>query len=201
MFAKTPTILKYFFPNLVWEVKTHKKEVYLTFDDGPHPIITPWVLDILNGFNAKATFFCVGENVCKYPEVYQKILQAGHRTGNHSYNHLKGWETDDSLYVENIEKARQFIDSDLLRPPHGRISRSQIKKLKDRYRIIMWSALSYDFDTRVSGHKCYRNSISVAKPGSIVVFHDSEKARKNLEYAFPKYLQHFADMGYKFKHL
>ena len=201
MFAKSPTILKFLYPDLIWDIKTNKNELFLTFDDGPHPDITPWVIETLKKFNAKATFFCVGENVCKYPDVYKSILKAGHKTGNHSYNHLKGWETKNQEYFENIELAREKISSDLFRPPHGRISRSQIRKLKQEYSIIMWSVLSFDFDTRISGEKCFRNSISTKKPGTISVFHDSEKAWKNLEFALPKYLNYFSDLGYKFKHL
>ena len=201
MFAKSPTILKLLFPSLIWEVKTDKKEVFLTFDDGPHPDITPWVLDCLNEYNAKATFFCVGENVCKYPEVYEQILKNGHSVGNHTYNHLMGWKTNDDKYFQNVAMAEEYISSKLFRPPYGRISSSQIRKLKKDYSLIMWTVLTYDFDKSISKEKCYSNSISSSKNGSIVVFHDSIKASINLKYALPKFLEYFSNQGYTFQKL
>ena len=201
MFAKSPTILKLLFPSLIWEVKTDKKEVFLTFDDGPHPDITPWVLDCLNEYNAKATFFCVGENVCKYPEVYDQILKNGHSAGNHTHNHLMGWKTNDDKYFQNVAMAEEYISSKLFRPPYGRISSSQIRKLKKDYSLIMWTVLTYDFDKSISKEKCYSNSISSSKNGSIVVFHDSIKASINLKYALPKFLEYFSNQGYTFQKL
>ena len=201
MFAKSPTILKLLFPSLIWEVKTDKKEVFLTFDDGPHPDITPWVLDCLNEYNAKATFFCVGENVCKYPEVYDQILKNGHGVGNHTHNHLMGWKTNDDKYFQNVAMAEEYISSKLFRPPYGRISSSQIRKLKKDYSLIMWTVLTYDFDKSISKEKCYSNSISSSKNGSIVVFHDSIKASINLKYALPKFLEYFSNQGYTFQKL
>jgi len=201
MLTKSPTILKLLFPSLIWEVKTERKEIFLTFDDGPNPDITPWVLNCLNSWGAKATFFCVGENVCKYPMVYEQILENGHSVGNHTYNHLMGWKTNDDKYFHNVDKASEHIDSNLFRPPYGRIKPSQIKKLKKDYSLIMWTVLTYDFDRNTSQEKCYSNSISSVKNGSIVVFHDSNKASDNLKYALPKFLEYFSNKGYSFEKL
>ena len=201
MIVKSPIILKKLFPSLTWEIETKKKEIFLSFDDGPHPEITPWVLDCLNKYNAKATFFCVGENVCNYPETFKNIINNGHSVGNHSYNHLNGWKTKNSQYYNNIEEAGKFIDSSLFRPPYGRITPSQINKLKNSYSIIMWSVLTYDFDKDISNEQCFRNSIISTKPGSIVVFHDSKKSFDNLKYALPKFLDHFKNLDYSINSL
>ena len=198
MFVKPPSILKKLFPILTWEIKTTKKEIYLTFDDGPNPKITPQVLKILSEFNAKATFFCVGENVEKHPDTYKQVISNGHKTGNHSYNHLNGWKTPNPEYFANIQKADNLIKSNLFRPPYGRISLSQIVPLSKIYKIIMWSVLTYDYDSKVNKEQCFKNSISKTKPGSIVVFHDSLKSENNLLYALPLFLKHFLDKGYIF---
>jgi len=198
MFAKSPSILKKIFPDLVWEIKTTNKEIFLTFDDGPHPKITPQVLKILDEFDVKATFFCVGENIDKHPDTYKLIISNGHKTGNHSYNHLNGWKTSNANYFANIEKADKLINSKLFRPPYGRISLSQIKPLSKIYSIIMWTVLTYDFDQKVSRKQCLSNSIKNTNTGSIVVFHDSLKAADNLLYALPLFLKHFLDRGYSF---
>lgn len=199
MFVKSPSILKTVFPNLVWDIKTTEKEIYLTFDDGPHPEITPQALEILNRFNTKATFFCVGENVSKFPETFNSIISNGHSVGNHSYNHISGWKSSNKDYFTNIEKAKTLINSDLFRPPYGRITPSQIRVLKKQYSIIMWTVLSYDFDKNVSREQCLKNSIIKTQPGSIVVFHDSMKSANNLLYALPLFLKHFTDEGFVFK--
>lgn len=198
MIVKSPNILKNLFPNLIWEVKTKEKEIFLTFDDGPHPAITPWVIDILKEFNALATFFCVGENVCNFRETFDHTLSNGHSVGNHSYNHVKGWNTSDIKYIENINKASELIKSQLFRPPYGRIKPSQIRKLNDDFSIIMWTVLSYDFDKSIDGEMCFKNSIASEKEGTIVVFHDSEKAEKNLKTALPLFLEYFSKLGFKF---
>ncbi|MFK5856311.1 MAG: polysaccharide deacetylase family protein [Bacteroidota bacterium] len=198
MFVKSPSILKKIFPQLIWSIKTNKKEIYLTFDDGPHPEITPQVLKILNSFNVKATFFCVGENVEKYPDTFELIINNGHKAGNHSYNHLNGWKTSNANYFNNIEKADVLINSNLLRPPYGRIALSQIKPLSKKYSIIMWTVLTYDYDSNVSKEKCLHNSINKTKQGSIVVFHDSLKSADNMLYALPLFLKHFLAKGYSF---
>jgi peptidoglycan/xylan/chitin deacetylase (PgdA/CDA1 family) len=198
MIVKPPLILKKLFSDLVWDIKTINKEIYLTFDDGPHPKITEQVLKILDEFNVNATFFCVGENVEKYSDTFKQIIRNGHKVGNHSYNHLNGWQTSNADYFNNIENADKLINSNLFRPPYGRIALSQIKPLAKKYSIIMWSVLTYDYDNNVSKERCLKNSIRKTKSGSIVVFHDSVKSADNLFYALPLFIKHFLDKGYTF---
>lgn len=196
-----PFLLRKFYNTLTWNFPTEEKIIYLTFDDGPVPGITPFVLDQLKKFNAKGTFFCTGENVEKHPEIFQEIKKQGHAAGNHTYNHLNGWKTKDHDYVENVERANVIIESKLFRPPYGRIKKSQIKLLTSPtpYSIIMWDVLSNDFDNKVSREQCLKNVTQYAKKGSIVVFHDSEKAKENLFYALPKTLEHFSKLGFEFR--
>jgi len=191
-------LFKIIFPQLTWDLPSKDKKIYLTFDDGPHPDITPEVLSILNSFQAKATFFCVGENVRKFDNAYQKILMKGHRTGNHTYNHLNGWKTPSSDYFQNIDHCAQLVDSNLFRPPYGRIKPAHIPYLKMRYRIIMWSVLTGDYNRKIKPEQCLRHTLKRTKSGSIVVFHDSEKARENLLYVLPRFLTHFKNLGYSF---
>lgn len=174
------------------------RRIYLTFDDGPHPDITPKVLSILEKFNAKATFFCVGQNVERFPETYQMIPDAGHETGNHSFNHLKGWNETTRSYVDNVMKGQPLIQSEFFRPPYGRITSSQIRMLKPKFRIVMWSVLSYDFDKNTSPEQCLKNVTDHVKDGDIVVFHDSEKAAKNMLSALPKLLEILSAKGFTF---
>lgn len=195
---KTPYVAKLIYPGLLWDMPSGENKIYITFDDGPHPEITPIVLNLLDAYNAKATFFCVGENVEKHPETFELLKQKGHAVGNHSHNHLNGWKTSNSDYYKNIEKAKQLIGSKLFRPPYGRISPAQIKQLKKEYRIIMWSVLSYDFDARVSKEKCLDLSIKNSTAGTIIVFHDSEKAKEKMLFALEGYLKHFSKMGLGF---
>lgn len=198
MQVKTPYIAKIAYPSLVWDLPSDGNKIYITFDDGPHPEITPKVLEVLEKYNAKASFFCVGENVQKYPEVYQMLIDGGHSVGNHSFNHLNGWKTANKTYFENVDKAAELIESKLFRPPYGKISPAQINKLKQQYKIIMWSVLSYDFDKRVSPSKCLENCVKNAEAGSIVVFHDSEKAEVNMFYALKGFLDYFSSRGAEF---
>ena len=181
---------------LTWKIPVEENKIFLTFDDGPHPTITPFVLNCLKQYNAKATFFCIGKNVQLYQEVFQQIINEGHRIGNHTHNHLNGWKTTDKKYFENIILARKFIDSNLFRPPYGRITRFQIQQLQSIFKIIMWDVLSGDFDADLSPQKCLQNVVSNTSSGSIIVFHDSEKAYPRLEYALPKALEFFAEQGY-----
>ena len=197
-FVKTPWWLKKVYPNRLWDVDTKEKIIYLSFDDGPHPSATPFVLDELKKYNAKATFFCIGKNVLSYPEIYKRILDEGHSVGNHTQNHLNGWETNDDDYSADIIEAANHIHSNLFRPPYGRIKSAQAKKLRD-LKIIMWNVLSGDFDELLSKEKCLDNVISKTKPGSIIVFHDSEKAFPKLKYALPLALDFFTQSGYSFK--
>jgi len=195
---KTPYVAKLIYPGLLWDMPSDENKIYLTFDDGPHPEITPLVLNLLDNYNAKATFFCVGENVKKHPETFELVKQKGHAVGNHSHNHLNGWKTANKDYYKNVELANKLIDSKLFRPPYGRISPSQIKHLKKDYKIIMWSALSYDFDARVSKKECLERSIKNSTAGTIIVFHDSEKAKEKMLFALEGYLKHFSKSGIEF---
>lgn len=198
--VKTPWWLRKLYPPTVtWKIATEKKELFLTFDDGPHPTITPFVLQCLKKYHAKATFFCIGKNVKQYPDVYQQILDEGHTVGNHTYNHLNGWKTGDLIYLKDIILAKESIDSNLFRPPYGRIARSQVKELSPVFNLIMWDVLSGDFDVTLSPKKCFNNVVQNTSPGSIIVFHDSEKAFPRLEYALPKALAFFSEKGYEMK--
>ena len=198
--------MKKIYPHRLWDVDTNEKIIYLTFDDGPHPVATVFVLDELNKFDAKATFFCIGKNVKDYPAIYQRILEEGHRTGNHTQNHLNGWNTTTEDYLADISEASLNINSDLFRPPYGKIKASQTKGINKAMnnrlaKIVMWDVLSGDFDESLSKEKCLENVINKTKPGSILVFHDSQKAFPRLEYALPLFLQQFAGKGFIFRSL
>ncbi len=193
-----PKVIKNAFGNITWKINTDEKVVYLTFDDGPIPEITEKILLALDLFDAKATFFCVGENVKKYPRIYDKILNAGHTTGNHTFSHLNGLKTSTEEYIENIERASQYIDSKLFRPPHGRMKSSQQNLIEKNYRIILWDVLSYDFNKKLSKEKCFSNVKHFTRPGSVIVFHDNIKATKNMFYALTQTLLLYKEAGYRF---
>ena len=200
--VKSPYLLKKMYPECVWNYKADKKEIYLTFDDGPTPEVTWFVLGELKKYNAMGTFFCIGKNVKDNPGLYREIIGQGHRTGNHTYNHLNGWRTKDEVYIENIALAKEVINSKIFRPPYGKITKFQMKMLEgERFRMktIMWSVISGDFDQKLTAEKCYNNVVKNAKPGSIVVFHDSENAYTRLRYALPRVLNFYAEKGYDFK--
>ena len=202
--VKTPRLLKLLYPQLTWDKNNGDRTIYLTFDDGPIPIVTPFVLNILERYKAKATFFCIGDNVSKHTEIFNNVKAAGHTIGNHTFNHLKGWITDDETYLQNFIKADDLLQSRLFRPPYGRIKRSQIKLLKQKrpdLEIIMWDVLSGDFDVNLSAEKCLQNVLKHTRPGSIIVFHDSLKAFDRLEYVLPKAMEVWSKEGYKFEHL
>jgi peptidoglycan/xylan/chitin deacetylase (PgdA/CDA1 family) len=196
---KTPTLVQRLFPSLVWRMPSSSPVIYLTFDDGPIPEVTPWVLDQLDKFNAKATFFCVGDNVRKHPEVYQDLLERGHGTGNHTYNHLDGWGSHNLGYWENVKRCEATFPSPLFRPPYGRLRPRQVNLLQKDYHIIMWDVLSGDFDQKLDGEQCLQNVTENVRSGSIVVFHDSLKAWDRLKVALPQTLDYFSRRGFAFK--
>jgi peptidoglycan/xylan/chitin deacetylase (PgdA/CDA1 family) len=198
-YQSIPSWLKKLLPSLTWEGQGEDNTVYLTFDDGPHPEITPWVIDQLKQYNMKATFFCVGDNARKFPETIDQIKQGGHQLGNHTMHHIKGWNTSTEDYIKDIEACQQYVPSDLFRPPYGRISREQIKQLKQKFRIIMWTILSCDFDKKLNQEKALRGLINKTRKGSIIVFHDSVKAENNLRFLLPNYLQFLNQKGYTCK--
>jgi peptidoglycan-N-acetylglucosamine deacetylase len=201
--VRIPAWFKKLNKNLVWNIDTKNKELYLTFDDGPHETATPFVLDQLKKYNAKATFFCLGKNVKQHPEIYTRILNEEHAVGNHTFNHLNGFKTKRSIYIDDVEQAAQFINSKLFRPPYGRITPFTSKVLHKNYgyTIIMWEVLSGDFDITISPEKALANVADKASEGSIIVFHDSAKALTALSYALPKVLEIFTEQGFVFKSL
>ncbi len=210
--VKTPWWLRAIYPQLIWQMPTQEKIIYLSFDDGPHATATPFVLDILAQYNAKASFFCIGKNVLEHPAIYQRILNEGHAVGHHTQHHANGWKVSNDQYFSEIEEAAKLIHSPLFRPPYGRIKRAQIKQLmrtadsqlnmaQSAYKIIMWSVLSGDFDTTLSAAACTNNVLKNTGPGSIVVFHDSTKAWDRMSVALPAVLEHFSGMGYRFEAL
>ena len=184
---------------MTWDLQGEHREVYLTFDDGPTPVITPWVLEHLDEAGAKGTFFCLGRNVDKHPEIYTMILSGGHSVGNHSYSHLKGFRSSIRRYMDDIQLASGMIDSKLFRPPYGRIFPGQVKAVLEQYDIIMWDVLSIDYNSGLSGDRVLQNVTRNVKPGSIIVFHDSDKAADNLYYALPRTLDFLREEGYSMK--
>jgi len=190
-----PTLLRRLFPSLIWQFPEETKALFLTFDDGPSPEMTPWVLNQLDKYGVKATFFCLGKNAEMHPELYAEILRRGHATGNHSYSHIKGWGMDTGDYIRDVDTAAEFIDSNLFRPPYGRIGPRQARVLSERYKIIMWDVLSRDYGRSISGKRCAKNVIKHLRPGAIVVFHDSVKSAHNLWVALPLVLQAIREMG------
>jgi peptidoglycan/xylan/chitin deacetylase (PgdA/CDA1 family) len=202
-FNQTVFILKKLYPKRVWNIPDNNKILYLTFDDGPIPEVTPWVLQQLKQYHAKATFFCIGDNMKKNSKVLAQILKDGHLLGNHTFNHLNGWHTNTEDYLTNIEKWEQLgYSSSLFRPPYGKCKSSQAKEiLKRGYSIIMWDVISEDYDQKISAEKCLHTVTSQAKSGSIIIFHDSLKAEKNLRLVLPKVLSYYANKGFVFKSL
>ncbi len=200
MFHRTPFFLPWIYPTLVWKISTEAKEIFLTFDDGPVPGPTEFVLDTLKKCSIKATFFVIGDNVRKHPEIYQRILHEGHVVGNHTFNHLKGWSYSDNEYLDNIKKCDQVMGfkPELFRPPYGRIKKSQINQLS-RYNIVMWDVLTSDYNNSLPPEKCLAGSIAATRSGSIVVFHDSLKAERNMTHALPRFIDHFLSKGFVFK--
>jgi peptidoglycan/xylan/chitin deacetylase (PgdA/CDA1 family) len=193
-----PKFFTNFFPGLIWSFPEEKNRIFLTFDDGPTEGVTPWVLDTLKAQNVKATFFCLGKKVEMHPDIFNRIVAEGHTIGNHSYSHLKGWETRTGQYVQDVDLANDLLNSTLFRPPYGRIKKRQAKLLLKRYKIVMWNLLSMDYSKWVSPKRCASIVINNLRPGSIIVFHDSAKAEKNMKYGLTKLLEEAKRRGLEF---
>lgn len=196
--VRPPFFLKLFYPRLIWRKSNKEKILYLTFDDGPIPEITPFILDTLKEFGVKGTFFCVGENITKHPEIFKRCLDEGHSVGNHTFNHLNGFKTPNEDYLTNVQRCQELLPGNLFRPPYGRIKPRQVKRLSGSHQIIMWDVLSGDFDVHISGEKCLSNVIRYSRNGSIVVFHDNIKAIPRVKYALPRTIEYFLEQGYRF---
>ena len=218
--VKTPKAARRLFPAALWKVRTREKILYLTFDDGPIAEVTPLVLDQLKSYNAKATFFCIGKNITAHPEIFHRISEEGHTIGNHTQDHLNGWQTANALYFENVERCAATLNSmmqkslvahsdegveveekSFFRPPYGKISLAQYNQLKKHYKVVMWDVLTFDFDLKVSKEQVLGNVMKNAAPGSIIVFHDSLKAKEKVLYALPLVLEHYSKLGYTFEAL
>lgn len=198
MKIKPPKFVRRLMPDLIWEIED-EQAVFLTFDDGPTPGVTEWILAMLEKYDAKATFFVLGKNVEMYPDLYQKILDAGHKVGNHTYSHQKGWSMSLDRYLEDIDFAGDIVHSELFRPPYARVTPAQMKAVAKRYKIVMWDIVSRDYNRALPPERCLRNVTKYIAPGSIVVFHDSEKAFKNMSYALPRTLEFIREKGWKCK--
>ena len=212
MRERIPGFIKWIYPKRIWEGPAAENSIYLTFDDGPIPEVTPWVLEQLKQYNAKATFFCIGENIEKHPKIFRQVITEGHSVGNHTYNHLDGWRTKPGAYLENTEKAQKIMAREfpqeklfknvIFRPPYGKITNAQAKELQKKgYKIVMWSIVSMDYNPKLSAEKCLQNVLKNARPGSVIVFHDSLKAKENLRQILPQVLENFRKKGYSFKAL
>ena len=208
---KTNFLMRALYPNFIWRIPTKKKEIFLTFDDGPIPEVTEFVLEELKKYNAKATFFCIGGNIEKYPDIFQKIVNQQHTIGNHTFNHVRGWDVEDDYYIDNFNECSREIFKQIpnpksqipnfFRPPFGRIKRSQAKVILKTHKIVMWDVLTGDYDQSISQERVLSKTLQYTQKGSIVLFHDSIKASKNMIYALPKVLEHFSEQGFVFKSL
>ncbi len=197
----TPRFLQQIFPEYIWHVDGHTKTIYLTFDDGPVPEVTPWTIDLLKEFNAKASFFCVGQNIERHTKLFHRLQDEGHTVGNHTFSHLSGWATDNLEYIRNVRQGARISGSKWFRPPYGRLKPSQARFLKQHYKIVMWDVLSGDFDPKISDEQCYQNVVRNTGPGSIVVFHDSLKSKEKMKKVLPRVLAYFQAQGYGFENL
>jgi peptidoglycan/xylan/chitin deacetylase (PgdA/CDA1 family) len=196
---QVPDFVRNLYPKALWRMNPDEKAVYLTFDDGPIPVITPWVVDLLGQYDIKATFFMVGDNVRKYPQEYIQVIENGHRVGNHTFNHLKGLFTSTAEYVGNVEKADGLIHSNLFRPPHGMLRRKQYNELSRHYQFVMWDLVTRDYSKRMNGEDVLANVKRLVRNGSIITFHDSIRSENNLKYALPRSIEWLLEQGYEFK--
>lgn len=196
--VRPPYLLKKLYARGMWRKDAAEKKLYLTFDDGPVPVVTPWVLDVLKAADIQATFFCVGENVAKHPQLYQRILSENHAVGNHTHQHISGWKTPLADYLANVETCATYVSSNLFRPPYGRIRKDQQRSLETHYSIVMWDVLSGDYDKDTSPEQCLQNVIKNVRNGSIIVFHDSLKAQHNMQYALPRFIADATAKGFEF---
>ena len=195
-----PQIIRYLYPSAIWRMDKDKKAVYLTFDDGPIPRVTPWVLDVLDKYGIKATFFMVGDNIRKHPDEFRMVVERGHRIGNHTFNHIRGLSYDINSYLENTDKAcRMMMNTDLFRPPHGYMSPKQYAELKKRYKIIMWDLVTRDYNRKFTGEQILQKVKKYVRNGSIITFHDSLKSEENIRYALPKAIEWLKEQGYEFR--
>jgi peptidoglycan-N-acetylglucosamine deacetylase len=208
-FFKTPFFLPWLFPKVWWRKEVEEKTIFLTFDDGPIPQVTPFVLEQLAAFQAKATFFCVGENLERHPEIATQAVQQGHVLGNHTHQHVKAFTLSPEAYLAQVTQCQNVLNTlektgasnKLFRPPHGQLTWRHLRKLQKEYQLVMWSSLAYDFDQTLSPEACLRNTIVSIQPGAVVVLHDSLKAERNLRYVLPRLLDHFSNLGYRFQTL
>jgi peptidoglycan/xylan/chitin deacetylase (PgdA/CDA1 family) len=196
-----PCWVRKWYPNVLWRKSPQEKTLYLTFDDGPTPEITPWILDQLDTFGIKATFFCIGANAQKHPALLQAIQERGHAIGLHGYNHVRGLYKNTEAYFADIKKGAQYIDSTLFRPPHGRITPKQAKQLDQKYTVVLWDVITRDYDASLPPEQIEKIALKYTRNGSIIVFHDSLKAQKNMQYAFPRAVKQWLSEGYQFKRL
>jgi peptidoglycan-N-acetylglucosamine deacetylase len=201
LIEQLPSFFRGAYLGVTWRKSSQEKKIYLTFDDGPIPEVTPWVLDVLDQYKIKATFFCVGENVMRYPDLYQELIARGHRTGNHTYNHMRGFFTGTQRYLDNVEKASGYIESNLFRPPHGGMRMTQYRTLRKKYDIIQWDVITRDYDKEMPKEKVLNIVEKYARNGSIIVFHDSLKAESNMRYAMPRAIEFLLEEGYQFETL
>ncbi len=196
---RPPKLYRWLFPGAIWRKPVKgEKTIYLTFDDGPIPEITPWVLNLLDKYDIKATFFCVGDNVRKHPDIYQMVLDRGHRVGNHTFNHIQGIRTFSKRYLANARLASEYIDSDLFRPPHGHMRMPQFLWLSRYYKIVMWDVVTRDYSKLKTSDDVFNNVKKFARDGSVIVFHDSLKAERNMKEALPRSIDWLLEQGYTF---
>lgn len=199
LIEQPPRLFRMLYPEALWRMDPREKAVYLTFDDGPIPGVTPWVLDLLDSYGIKGTFFMVGDNVRKYPREYQMVVDRGHRIGNHTFNHVRGFRISIEEYAANTEKANEVFQTDLFRPPHGFMSPAQYRYAKQHYRIVMWDLVTRDYSKRLDGKQVFRNIQRYTRNGSIITFHDSLKSEEKLKYALPRSIEWLREQGYEFK--